>query len=156
MAKRVRCDSRVEGRKAFSTAPDGFAHFAKDTGLCVPLDSCSQGPTSPPCSPPPPCLIASWPFALIQRFNVNLYADGKVCLSLLGKDSGASASGDKWNPETSSLWQVRIVLMPAKPAHPGWPLLLIDTKANYVAGTITDRLKRKQQPIIFVTTYSRL
>lgn len=46
-------------------------------------------------------------FVAVGRFNVNLYADGKVCLSLLGKDSGATASGgDKWNPETSSLWQV--------------------------------------------------
>ncbi|CAM9366400.1 unnamed protein product [Ectocarpus sp. 6 AP-2014] len=41
------------------------------------------------------------------KFNVNLYSDGKVCLSLLGSATGASASGgDKWNPETSSLWQV--------------------------------------------------
>lgn len=38
---------------------------------------------------------------------MNLYSDGKVCLSVLGKDSGSGAgSGDKWNPETSSLWQV--------------------------------------------------
>ncbi|CAM9896804.1 unnamed protein product [Ectocarpus fasciculatus] len=41
------------------------------------------------------------------KFNVNLYSDGKVCLSLLGSATGASASGgDKWNPDTSSLWQV--------------------------------------------------
>ncbi|CAM9243216.1 unnamed protein product, partial [Sphacelaria rigidula] len=41
------------------------------------------------------------------RFNANLYTDGKVCLSLLGKDTGASVVGtDKWNPDTSSLWQV--------------------------------------------------
>lgn len=43
----------------------------------------------------------------MNRFNANLYTDGKVCLSLLGKDTGASVVGtDKWNPDTSSLWQV--------------------------------------------------
>lgn len=48
----------------------------------------------------------------LDRFNVNLYSDGKVCLSLLGSATGASASGgDKWNPETSSLWQV---IVPSK------------------------------------------
>lgn len=35
------------------------------------------------------------------RFNPNLYADGKVCLSLLGTWSGPS-----WQPETSSLQQL--------------------------------------------------
>lgn len=37
------------------------------------------------------------------RFNPNLYADGKVCLSLLGTWHGSEH--EKWNPTTSSLWQ---------------------------------------------------
>jgi ubiquitin-protein ligase len=40
------------------------------------------------------------------RFNPNLYASGKVCLSLLGTWSGAS--GETWSPQSSSLLQVLI------------------------------------------------
>jgi ubiquitin-protein ligase len=39
----------------------------------------------------------------IVRFNPNLYADGKVCLSLLGTWSGPS-----WDPATSTLLQVLV------------------------------------------------
>jgi len=39
------------------------------------------------------------------RFNPNLYADGKVCLSLLGTWHGGHAS-EKWDPAASSLSQV--------------------------------------------------
>ncbi|KAJ3030212.1 hypothetical protein HK097_005651, partial [Rhizophlyctis rosea] len=39
------------------------------------------------------------------RFNPNLYSDGKVCLSLLGTWHGKDES-EKWNPKTSSLYQV--------------------------------------------------
>ncbi|KAH8079108.1 hypothetical protein JL720_9365 [Aureococcus anophagefferens] len=39
------------------------------------------------------------------RFNPNLYADGKVCLSLLGTWHAADAS-QKWNADTSTLTQV--------------------------------------------------
>lgn len=38
------------------------------------------------------------------RFNPNLYANGKVCLSLLNTWSGEK--GEKWNPATSTLLQV--------------------------------------------------
>ncbi|XP_078607185.1 uncharacterized protein LOC144879516 isoform X2 [Branchiostoma floridae x Branchiostoma japonicum] len=41
------------------------------------------------------------------RFNPNLYADGKVCLSLLGTWHGGDAS-EKWNPKTSTLYQVLV------------------------------------------------
>ena len=41
------------------------------------------------------------------RFNPNLYADGKVCLSLLGTWHGADAS-EKWDAKRSSLFQVLI------------------------------------------------
>jgi hypothetical protein len=40
------------------------------------------------------------------RFNPNLYACGKVCLSLLGTWSGAQ--GESWNPDASSALQVLI------------------------------------------------
>lgn len=39
------------------------------------------------------------------RFNPNLYADGKVCLSLLGTWHSTSET-EKWNPDSSSLFQV--------------------------------------------------
>lgn len=38
------------------------------------------------------------------RFNPNLYANGKVCLSLLGTWSGTA--GEKWNEKTSTMLQV--------------------------------------------------
>ena len=41
-----------------------------------------------------------------MRFNPNLYADGKVCLSLLGTWSGSG--GEKWNPSTSNLLQILV------------------------------------------------
>lgn len=40
------------------------------------------------------------------RFNPNLYACGKVCLSLLGTWSGVEA--EKWNPKTSTLLQILV------------------------------------------------
>jgi len=40
------------------------------------------------------------------RFNPNLYACGKVCLSLLGTWSGAN--GETWNKDTSTLLQVLV------------------------------------------------
>lgn len=40
------------------------------------------------------------------RFNPNLYANGKVCLSLLGTWSGSG--GEVWNKQTSSLLQVLV------------------------------------------------
>ena len=41
----------------------------------------------------------------VARLNPNLYADGKVCLSLLGTWHGGAAS-EKWQPGKSSLFQV--------------------------------------------------
>ncbi|VDQ10554.1 unnamed protein product [Trichobilharzia regenti] len=41
------------------------------------------------------------------RFNPNLYEDGKVCLSILNTWHGSAE--ERWNPETSSLLQVRVV-----------------------------------------------
>ncbi|GMH45929.1 hypothetical protein BSKO_13893 [Bryopsis sp. KO-2023] len=41
------------------------------------------------------------------RFNPNLYADGKVCLSLLGTWHGVAAH-EKWDPTRSTLFQILI------------------------------------------------
>mmetsp|Transcript_8777 Transcript_8777/g.18221 ORF Transcript_8777/g.18221 Transcript_8777/m.18221 type:complete len:329 (+) Transcript_8777:3-989(+) len=41
------------------------------------------------------------------KFNPNLYADGKVCLSLIGTFSGVNAT-EKWDPQRSSLYQVLV------------------------------------------------
>jgi ubiquitin-protein ligase len=40
------------------------------------------------------------------RFNPNLYASGKVCLSLLGTWTGNQ--GEQWNPKTSTLLQILV------------------------------------------------
>jgi len=40
------------------------------------------------------------------RFNPNLYAEGKVCLSILGTWSGNA--GESWNRDTSTLLQVLV------------------------------------------------
>ena len=45
----------------------------------------------------------------VARFNPNLYADGKVCLSLLGTWHGGDES-EKWRPGQSSLFQVLLSL----------------------------------------------
>jgi ubiquitin-protein ligase len=39
-----------------------------------------------------------------KRFNPNLYADGKVCLSILGTWQGSES--EKWNEKTSSFFQI--------------------------------------------------
>ena len=58
------------------------------------------------------------------RFNPNLYANGKVCLSLLGTWSGQE--NEKWNPKTSTFLQVMIsiqsLIFVEQPIfnEPGW------------------------------------
>lgn len=44
------------------------------------------------------------------RFNPNLYADGKVCLSLLGTWRGNSTT-ENWNPEVSTILQVMLSIL---------------------------------------------
>ena len=53
---------------------------------------------------PPKVLLLTTGFGTV-RFNPNLYACGKVCLSILGTWSGRNAS-ENWNPGTSTLSQV--------------------------------------------------
>ena len=58
------------------------------------------------------------------RFNPNLYANGKVCLSLLGTWSGEK--GESWNPDISTFLQVLIsiqsLILVEQPYfnEPGW------------------------------------
>jgi len=58
------------------------------------------------------------------RFNPNLYANGKVCLSLLGTWAGQES--EKWNPKTSTFIQVMIsiqsLILVDQPCfnEPGW------------------------------------
>lgn len=52
----------------------------------------------------PPLLLLETTGGGRVRFNPNLYADGKVCLSLLGTWHGSAS--EKWDPTSSSLWQV--------------------------------------------------
>ena len=54
---------------------------------------------------PHPVLITYLPHPSFCRFNPNLYADGKVCLSLLGTWHGGDSS-EKWDPVQSNLMQV--------------------------------------------------
>jgi ubiquitin-protein ligase len=60
------------------------------------------------------------------RFNPNLYADGKVCLSLLGTWRGEAS--ENWNPKTSTLSQlfisVQAQILTDDPYYnePGWEL----------------------------------
>ncbi|KAJ1433375.1 ubiquitin-conjugating enzyme/RWD-like protein, partial [Ochromonadaceae sp. CCMP2298] len=56
-------------------------------------------PADYPSSPPKVILTTTGQGSV--RFNPNLYNCGKVCLSLLG-----TWSGEKWDPEVSSLSQV--------------------------------------------------
>eukprot|EP00892_Ulva_mutabilis_P008582 jgi/Ulvmu1/6096/UM027_0074.1 len=54
----------------------------------------------------PPLLLLETTGGGRVRFNPNLYADGKVCLSLLGTWHGSAS--EKWDPAASSLWQVLV------------------------------------------------
>jgi baculoviral IAP repeat-containing protein 6 len=53
----------------------------------------------------PPLMVLQTTGEGRQRFNPNLYADGKVCLSLLGTWHGGHES-EKWNSTASSAFQI--------------------------------------------------
>ncbi|KAF6265753.1 ubiquitin elongating factor core-domain-containing protein [Scenedesmus sp. NREL 46B-D3] len=53
----------------------------------------------------PPLMVLETTGEGRARFNPNLYADGKVCLSLLGTWHGGDEAS-KWNPNSSSLFQI--------------------------------------------------
>ena len=57
----------------------------------------------------PPLVVMTTTGGGTVRFNPNLYADGKVCLSLLGTWHGGDAT-EKWDPLRSNILQVRTPL----------------------------------------------
>ena len=71
------------------------------------------------------CLLACF------RFNPNLYRDGKVCLSLLGTFHGGDAT-EKWNPKTSSMYQVSMKRQTHMQTHTHAHTLYAPTYAVYI------------------------
>ena len=49
--------------------------------------------------------LTTTPLIIYNRLNSNIYADGKVCPSLLGTWNGGDSS-EKWDPVQSNLMQV--------------------------------------------------
>jgi baculoviral IAP repeat-containing protein 6 len=72
----------------------------------------------------PPLMVIETTGEGRARFNPNLYADGKVCLSLLGTFHGANAA-EKWSPKDSSLYQILLSVQ---------GLILIEVRARWVLG----------------------
>ena len=76
------------------------------------------------------------------RFGPNLYASGKVCLSLLG-----TWEGPKWNPKASSLFQVLVSIQSLilgvehpfflEPGHGGWEEKIKEGKFTSVGNTLS-------------------
>ena len=92
----VRCDEdKIDAMQVLITGPEGspYEHGAYIFDLLL--------PSNYPNSPPKMQLVTTGGGRV--RFNPNLYADGKVCLSLLG-----TWSGPGWDPKTSTLLQVLV------------------------------------------------
>lgn len=92
-------EDRMDVMRALVTGPAGTPYSLG----CFCFDI--YFPTSYPNSPPLVKIITTGNGTV--RFNPNLYADGKVCLSLLGTWHAGDAS-EKWNPSKSSLYQVLV------------------------------------------------
>lgn len=90
-----------------------------------------------------------------KRFNPNLYANGKVCLSLLGTWTAHSES-EKWNEHTSSLLQILISIQsqilidkpyynePSYEAHignPAWEKISDDYNDNIRLYVLTSAMR---------------
>jgi len=89
--------NRIDVLKAIIIGAEGtpYAHGAFEFIIYLPADYPSR---------PPHVSLLTTGYGTV-RFNPNLYACGKVCLSLLGTWSGRNAS-EQWNPKTSNLSQV--------------------------------------------------
>jgi len=82
------------------------------------------------------------------RFGPNLYASGKVCLSLLG-----TWSGPKWNPKKSSLFQVLVSIQSLllgvehpyflEPGHGGWEEKVKEGDFASVGNTLSGKVVRE-------------
>lgn len=92
-------EERMDVMRALITGPTGTPYSLG----CFCFDI--YFPTNYPNVPPLVKIITTGKGTV--RFNPNLYADGKVCLSLLGTWHAGDAS-EKWNPSASSLYQVLV------------------------------------------------
>ena len=96
----VRTDTgRADRLRALVTGPSGTPYF----GGCFVFDV-----LFPPAYPDvPPLVLLDTTGGGRARFNPNLYADGKVCLSLLGTWHGSHAS-EKWDAASANVWRVLV------------------------------------------------
>lgn len=98
----VRYDpDRMDKMRALITGPEGTPYYAG----CFIFDI--YFPDDYPNVPP--LMELETTGGGVARFNPNLYADGKVCLSLLGTWHGGDES-EKWRPSASNLFQVLLSL----------------------------------------------
>ncbi|GFR44877.1 hypothetical protein Agub_g6220, partial [Astrephomene gubernaculifera] len=89
--------ARMDKMRAVITGPQGTPY---EGGLFVFDIFCPAGYPSDP-----PVMMVYNTGGGKARYNPNLYADGKVCLSLLGTYNSGHAS-EKWNPSLSTIYQV--------------------------------------------------
>ena len=88
-----------------------------------------------------------------DRCNPNLYAEGKVCLSILGTHHGTGS--ERWNPEKSTFYQILIAvqtqILVAEPYfnEPGW-----DT--NRGTPQATEKSKEYNKNVVFMTLKNNL
>eukprot|EP00198_Chlamydomonas_reinhardtii_P001715 XP_001691051.1 ubiquitin conjugating enzyme family protein [Chlamydomonas reinhardtii] len=92
-------EARTDKMRAVITGPQGTPY---EGGLFVFDIFCPAGYPSDP-----PVMMVYNTGGGKARYNPNLYADGKVCLSLLGTYNSGHTS-EKWNPELSSIYQVLV------------------------------------------------
>jgi ubiquitin-protein ligase len=117
-------ENNIRVSRALITGPDNTPY---DSG-CYVFDICM--PADYPNSPPKVWLVTTGG----KRFNPNLYANGKVCLSLLGTWSGGRGEG--WIPGTSTLSQVlfsiQSLILVENPYfnEPGYERIMGSTKGN--------------------------
>lgn len=90
---------RLDKARAMLTGPEGTPYFG---GLFL-FDVLFPGRYPDV----PPLLSLDTTGGGRARLNPNLYADGKVCLSLLGTWHGSDAS-EKWDPDQANLWRVLV------------------------------------------------
>ncbi|GIL70129.1 hypothetical protein Vretifemale_999 [Volvox reticuliferus] len=89
--------ARIDKMRAVITGPEGTPY---EGGLFVFDIFCPGGYPNDP-----PVMMVYNTGGGKARYNPNLYADGKVCLSLLGTYNSGHTS-EKWNPALSSIYQV--------------------------------------------------
>ena len=96
----IRADpDRADRLRALVTGPEGTPY----AGGCFIFDL-----LFPPAYPDvPPVMLLATTGGGRARFNPNLYADGKVCLSLLGTWHGTDES-EKWSAADANVWRVLV------------------------------------------------